>query len=68
MLLTILVLGLIPGTNIEIGFIFWAVIAAALVVVLIKSFFSNYRLVKSMRRLLDVRLPLPASQFHSRLR
>jgi hypothetical protein len=67
-MLAFLVLGLIPGTNIQIGFNFWAGIFIALVVICLKSYISYYREVKKMTVSLSLRRPLPANQLHSRLR
>jgi hypothetical protein len=64
---TFLVLGLIPGTNIQISFQAWLVIMAVLP-------FAVRGLRSPMRRLLELgkaaepRLPLPASQVHQRIR
>ncbi len=67
-MMTFLVLGLIPGTNIQIGFYFWLVIFTALAVIFINSYISYSREIKKLAISLTIRRPLPASQLHSRLR
>ena len=67
-MMAFLVLGLIPGTNIQIGFYFWAVIFIAVAVICLRSAISYNREVKKLAILLTIRRPLPASQLHSRLR
>lgn len=68
MLQTFLVLGLIPGTNIEIGFFVWAALFVALTIFGLRYAIGYHRQVKAIRLMLDLRLSQPASLFHSRLR
>ncbi len=63
-----LVLGLIPGTNIQIGFFVWAIVSIAIIIFVLKTLIGYQRQVRLHRLMLDVRMPLPASQLHSRLR
>ncbi len=64
---TILVLGLIPGTNIQISFLAYLVILAFGVVVAM-VIWARYKFLRSILRHQpnSLRLPLPASQLHLR--
>lgn len=64
---TFVVLGLIPGTNIQISFQAWLAMAAVLPVtaVLLKSPLSS---LVAIGRAAEPRLPLPATLLHQRVR
>jgi hypothetical protein len=64
---SIIVLGLIPGTNIQIGFFVWIGVFATLLFFIARPLISYFRVVRSVEQELSVRHPHPASQFHSRL-
>jgi len=57
----LLVGGYLPGTNIQISFEAWLILAAVITVTIV-----TFRLLRKAHRHL-VRLPLHASQLHSRL-
>lgn len=62
-----IVLGLIPGTNIQIGFALIALIALIVIIFLLTKYLSHYRQIKQIVSSLTQRQPLPARAFHSRL-
>jgi len=63
---TFLVLGLIPGTNVQITFQAWLAIMAVLPFVAILAKSPVHRLLE-LGKAAEPRLPLPASQLHRRL-
>lgn len=61
-----LVLGIIPGTNIQIGFYAWIVLMLAL---FIAAYFIHKRIIEIINQPdfeFEVRKPLHANQLHSR--
>ena len=67
-----IVLGLIPGTNIQISFELWLQIVAGLTTYILLSIFAvwTYRFFRLTNQLLapaKTRLPLYASQLHQRV-
>lgn len=62
----LLVLGLIPGTNIQIGFYAWVVLVLA---VFIAVYFMHKKIIAIINRPdfeFEIRKPLHANQLHSR--
>ncbi len=68
MLETVLFLGLIPWTNIEIGFYVWLFIFAIIAYFVLKYVIGYYRDIRNARLMLDVRQSVHAKSLHSRLR
>jgi hypothetical protein len=63
---SLLVLGIIPGTNIQISFQVWLQFASVLTGVVMATVFLRVHRA-SLSRMLHTRTPLHASQLHSRL-
>ncbi len=63
-----IVLGLVPGTNIQFGFILWLIAFSIIGTILLVIFARNYKYLKEAYRIITARTPLPASQFHIRLK
>jgi hypothetical protein len=63
---SLLVLGIVPGTNIAISFQAWLILALLLAV--IRPSRQLYLYLQHQTAAAMVRRPLPASQLHSRLR
>jgi hypothetical protein len=62
-----IVLGLIPGTNIQINFLIWVVFFSILAAVSVLFLINHVSQIKSLTRIVISRKVLPASQLHSRL-
>ena len=60
------VLGLIPGTNIQINFSFWLIFFMSFVVIAAVIYLNYQRQIRILGRLATLRTPLPASLLHSR--
>lgn len=61
-----IVLGLIPGTNIQIGFAFVAILGLIFLTIVFKWYIGRYREVKLMVNEITQRHPLPAKAYHIR--
>ncbi|HTB48962.1 MAG TPA: hypothetical protein VK712_02675 [Verrucomicrobiae bacterium] len=61
------VLGIIPGTNIEISFVAWLIMTPVLLAaaIIIRPYLQLHRFVALGKQ--SLRQPLPASQLHHRL-
>ena len=68
MIETILFLGLIPWTNIEIGFYVWLGIFVVIAYFVLKHAIGYFRDVRNAKLMLDVRQSTHANHLHSRLR
>ncbi len=62
------VLGLIPGTNIQINFLAWLIVALIVLGYLLNGYFSYLRYVKQYLKEIERPKPLPSNNFHTRLR
>lgn len=65
---TFLVLGLIPGTNIQINFFVWLVIAVIVLSYLANGYLNYLKFVRKYVREIERPGPNPASSFHTRLK
>ena len=65
---TFLVLGLIPGTNIQINFFVWLVIGVIVLGYLANGYLSYLKFVRKYVREIERPGPKPASSFHTRLK
>lgn len=63
---TFIVLGLIPGTNIQINFFTSLIILGALFVSIVYYLIKHITLINKFRKQLLIRRPLHASQLHTR--
>lgn len=61
-----IVLGLIPGTNIQIGFAVVAAIILVISLLVLRRFIRQYREVRHMVSELTERRPVPARAYHTR--
>jgi uncharacterized membrane protein YczE len=61
-----IVLGLIPGTNLQIGSILVALLAGIVLVIWLRRYLEQHRQIKQMVISMTERRPLPARAFHNR--
>ena len=61
------VLGLIPGTNIQINFFVWLSFFIVLAITAIALVLNYRRQIAALARIASLRKPLPANQLHTRL-
>lgn len=62
-----IVLGLIPGTNIQFGFVVIALVFTVILFPFIKSSLQTHKIVKEMVRDMTGHRALPARAYHSRI-
>ncbi len=65
---TFFVLGLIPGTNIQINFFVWLIITTIILGYLANGYINYLRFVNKYVREIERPGPKPASSFHTRLK
>jgi hypothetical protein len=62
------VLGLIPGTNIQINFYFWLGLTTLIIIYFTYHYISYLKYIRFFIRDLYLRKPLPAAKLHTRLK
>jgi hypothetical protein len=63
---TFIVLGLVPGTDIQINFLVWFIFFAAIAILAILIFANHLNKLNQLSAIVLTRRILPANQFHSR--
>ena len=63
-----IVLGIIPGTNIQINFMPWLVISSIIGFYIILNYIKYLKSLRGYLQELTTRKPIPATTFHTRLR
>ena len=62
-----IVLGLIPGTNIQINFLVWLILFMVAVFGIVVAFRNYYQQVRELAKLANAKTSQPANLYHTRL-